>query len=137
MLKKLFALPFAAVIPAIVPLWAPTGDYAPGSQAQVGEVSLPELSGQNWRTLVERQGADHQPLHIDVGLSVDYGRVWNVYVRNGTGYPDIDRAIVRWISSNWRLAPWFVGNQGYVVSLDVDPALRRVVFRQSVLAQAD
>jgi hypothetical protein len=132
MLRKLFAVPLVAVIPVIVPLWAPTGDYTPGSRAQVGEVPLPELSRQEWSTLVQRQGADHQPLHIDVGLSVDYGKVWNVHVLNGTGYPDIDRAIVSWIAWNWRLAPWFVGHSGYVASLDVDLANRQIVFRNNV-----
>jgi type IV secretory pathway TrbD component len=132
MLKRLFAIPLAAVIPAIVPLVAPTGDAVPG-RVQVGQVALPELSSQEWKTIVRREGSDHQPLHIDVDLSVYYGRVWNVSVRNGTGYPEIDRAIVHWIASNWKLAPWFAGHNDYVVSLDVDPVLRQVVFRKSAL----
>lgn len=128
MLKRLFALPLAAVIPAVVPLVAPTGDAVPG-RVQVGEVSLPKLSSHEWESLARRQ----EPLHIDVELSVYYGRVWNVFARNGTGYPDIDRAIVHWIAANWKLAPWFAGHDGYVVSLDIDPALRQIVFRKSLL----
>jgi hypothetical protein len=128
MLKKLFALPFAAVIPAIVPITAPTGDAVP-NRVQVGHVLLPKLSSREWETIAGRQ----EPLHIDVQLSVYYGRVWNVFTRNGTGYPDIDRAIVHWIAANWKLAPWFAGHDGYVVSLDIDPAARQIVFRKSVL----
>jgi len=129
MFKRFLLVPFAAVMPVIAPLWAPTGDFVPGNRAQVGEVPLPELSQQQWKVLLRQEGADHQRLHIDVGLAVDHGRVSNVTVRNGTGYPDIDRAIVNWIAANWRLASWFVGQENYVVSLDVDPALRQVVFR--------
>ena len=73
-------------------------------------------------------GESRQRLHIDLGLGVDYGRVFNVTVRNGTGYSDIDRSIAHWIAANWKLAPWFVGHEGYVVSFDVDPSLRRIVF---------
>jgi hypothetical protein len=134
MLRKLFAVPLVAVIPVIVPLWAQTGGYVTNKQ-QVGEVPLPELTSHEWKMLVQRQGADHQPLHIDVRLSVDYGRVSNVYLRNGTGYPDIDRAIAHWITSNWKLARWFPGRQDYVVLLDVAPANRQIVFRNSVLPQ--
>lgn len=128
MLKGFLLLPFVTVIPVIAPLWAPIGNWGPDSRAQVGEVALPELSPQQWRTLLQQQGTDHQRLHIDLGLGVDYGRVFNVTVRNGTGYSDIDRSIAHWIAANWKLAPWFVGHEGYVVSFDVDPSLRRIVF---------
>jgi hypothetical protein len=119
-------LPFS-VVAVLVPLWAPTGDFVPGSRALVAEVPLPTLPRHQWEML----RADHKPLPIDVGLSIDHGRVYNVTVRHGTGYPGIDGAIVDWIQANWKIAPWFVGHEDYVVSLAVDPALRQVVFRNA------
>jgi hypothetical protein len=110
------------------PLWVRVAGRVPGGPVQVGQVALPELSAQQWRMLLQQQGAERQPLHIAVGFGVDNGRVSNVHVRNGTGYPDVDRAIVHWIATNWKLAPWFVGQEHFVVSLEVDPALRQVVF---------
>jgi hypothetical protein len=119
-----------AVIPVIAPLWAPIGGTTPG-RAQVGEVALPQLTSQQWELLLQRQGADQKRLRIDVRLSVNRGRVYNVSVRNGSDYPDIDGAIVNWIAANWKLAPWFVGGEHFIVSLDIDPTLRQVVFQNT------
>ena len=115
----------------IAPLWAPVRGSTPGRRAQVGQVPLPQFTSQQWKLLLQQQGADQKRLHIDVRLSVDRGRVYNVTVLRGSDYPDIDRAIVNWIAANWKLASWFVGGEDYVVSLDVDPALRQVVFRNT------
>jgi hypothetical protein len=127
MRKSLLLLSFA-VIPVTAPLWAPIGGTTPGRRDQVGEVPLPQLTPQQWKML---QGADQERLRIDVRISVDRGRVYNVTVRRGSDYPDIDRAIVSWIEANWKLASWFVGGEDYVVSLDVDPALRQIVLRKT------
>jgi hypothetical protein len=97
----------------------------------VGEVSLPQLTQQQWKVLLQRQGANRKRLHIAVDLSVDHGRIAKVTVRSGSDYPDIDRAIVHWIAANWKLAPWFVGGEHFIVSLDIDPTLRQVVFQNT------
>jgi hypothetical protein len=115
----------------IAPLWAPVRGSTPGRRAQVGEVPLPQFTSQQWKLLLQQQGADQKQLRIDVRLSVDRGRVYSVTVLRGSDYPDIDRTIVNWIAANWKLASWFVGGEDYVVSLDVDPALRQVVFRKT------
>jgi hypothetical protein len=125
-LKNFLRLSFAA-IPGLAPLWAPNGEIAPG-QMPVGKVSLPQLTQQQWKMLVQQQGADRKRLRIAVDLVIDHGRIAKATVRNGSDYPDIDRAIVHWIATNWRLAPWFVGGEHYIVSLDIDPTLRQVVF---------
>jgi hypothetical protein len=130
-IRKNFLLLSFAAIPVIAPLWAPIRGTTPGRHAQVGEVPLPQLTTQQWEMLLQRQDADKKRLRIDVRLSVDRGRVYNVIVRSGSDYPDIDRAIVNWIAANWKLAPWFVGGEDYVVSLDLDPALRQVVLRKT------
>lgn len=130
MFKSFLLLPFS-IVAVLVPLWAPTGDFVHGSHELVAEVPLPKLSPQQWKVLRQQQGPDHRPLPLDVGLSVDEGRVYNVTVRHGTGYPGIDRAIVDWIQANWKTASWFVGHEDYVVSLDVDPARQQVVFRKT------
>jgi hypothetical protein len=127
--KSFLGLSFAA-IPVIAPLWAPSGGFVPGRK-QVGEVPLPQLTAQQWKILPQQQGADQKRLHIDVDLTVDHGRIAKATVRSASDYPDIDRAIVNWIAANWKLAPWFVGGEHFIVSLDVDPALRQVVFRNT------
>jgi hypothetical protein len=129
MRKSFLALSFAA-IPVVAPLWAPSGDFVSGRK-QVGEVPLPQLTPQQWKTLLQQQGADQKRLHIDLDLSIDCGRVTDVTVRSGSHYPDIDRAIANWIAANWKLAPRFRGGEHYIVSLDIDPTLRQVVFRNS------
>jgi hypothetical protein len=130
MFRSFLLLPFSAIA-TLVPLWAPTGDFVPGSYVQVANVPLPKLSPQQWEMLRHNKGIDQKPLPIDVGLSVDHGRIYDVFVRHGTGYPGIDRAIVNWIQANWKTASWFVGHEDYVVTLDVDPARRQVVFRNT------
>ena len=114
----------------IAPLWVKVAGREPGGPVQVGKVALPELSPQQWRMLLQQRGANGQSLHIDVQFAVEDGRLYQVFVRNGngTGYPDVDRTIVHWIATNWRLAPWYAGQEHLVVSLEVDPALRQVVF---------
>jgi hypothetical protein len=129
MRKRFLALSFAA-IPVVTPLWAPSGDFVPGRK-QVGEVPLPELTPQQWKTLLQQRGADQKRLQIDLDLSIDCGRVTGVTVRSGSHYPDIDSAIANWIAANWKLSRWFRGGEHYIVSLDVDPALHRVIFRNS------
>jgi hypothetical protein len=112
----------------IAPLWVKVAGREPGGPVQVGKVALPELSPQQWRTLLHQREAEGQSLHIDVEFTVEDGRLSNVTVRNGTGYPDVDRTIIHWIATNWKLARWFVGQEHFVVSLEVDPTLRQVVF---------
>jgi hypothetical protein len=130
-MRKNFLLLSVAAIPVIAPLWAPIRGTTPGRRAQVGEVPLPQLTPQQWQLLLQRQSADQKRLRIDLALSVDRGRVYDVTVRTGSDYPNIDSAIVNWIAANWKLAPWFVGGEDYVVSLEVDPTLRQVVFRNT------
>ena len=113
----------------IAPLLVEVAGRVPGPNVQVGKVALPELSPQQWRMLLQQQGAEGQRLHIAVGFGVDNGRVSRVSVRKS--YPDVDRAIVHWITTNWKLAPWFVGQDHFVVSFEVDPALRQVVFSRA------
>ena len=112
----------------IAPLWVKVAGREPGGPVQVGKVALPELSPQQWRMLLQQHGTERQPLHIDVEFGVEDGRLSNVIVRNGTGNPGVDRTIIHWIATNWKLAPWFVGQQHFVVGLEVDPSLRQVVF---------
>ena len=130
MLKSFLLLPLS-VIPVVAPLRAPSGDIQPGSTMQIAKVPLPQLSPKQWKMLRQQQGAHNQPLHIDVKLGVDHGQVYDVSVLRGTGYPNVDQAIVDWIVANWKTTPWFVGGDRYAVSFDVDPALRQVVFRNT------
>ena len=74
---------------------------------------------------------DHlQPLRIDLNLAVRYGKVYNVSVRRGTGRDEIDKTIVKWIEANWKTYPWFAGGDTFVISMNVDPTIRQVVFRK-------
>jgi hypothetical protein len=130
MLNNLFLLPLS-VIPMFAPLTGPSGDITPSAHVQVAKVPLPELSLQQWNMLRQQQGADSKPLPLDVQLSVDHGQVYDVNVRRSTGYPDVDTAVVNWIQTNWKTASWFAGGDDYVVSFDVNPAVRQIVFRNS------
>jgi hypothetical protein len=130
MLNSLFLLPLS-VIPMFAPLTAPSGDITPTAQVQVAKVPLPQLSRQQWNMLRQLQGANSKPLRLEVDLSVDHGRVYDANVRSSTGYPDIDRAVVNWIQTNWKTASWFAGGDDYVVSFDVDPAARQIVFQNN------
>jgi hypothetical protein len=96
---------------------------------EIAKVRMPELTSSEWALLSRLQGSNPQIVPVDVNLAVNHGVVYAVSIRHGSGYPDIDRAIVNWIASNWRTDSWFKGGDAYVVSLDVDPVLRHVVFR--------
>jgi hypothetical protein len=96
---------------------------------EIAKVRMPELTSSEWALLRQVQGSDPQIVPIDVNLAVDRGVVYAVSIRHGSGYPVIDNTIVNWIASNWRTDNWFRGGDAYVVSLDVDPVLRHVVFR--------
>ena len=96
---------------------------------EIAKVRMPELTSSEWALLRQVQGSDPQIVPIDVNLAVDRGVVYAVSIRHGSGYPTIDNAIVNWIAANWRTDNWFKGGDAYVVSLDVDPVLRHVVFR--------
>jgi hypothetical protein len=127
MLNSLFLLPLS-VIPMFAPLTAQVGDMTPSAHVQVAKVPLPELSLEQWKMLRQQQGADSTPLQLEVNLSVDHGQVYDVNVRRSTGYPDVDKAVVNWITANWETDSWFVGGDDYVVSFDVNPATRQIVF---------
>jgi hypothetical protein len=78
--------------------------------------------------LQHQQGTDRKPLRIHLTPSVYHGQVYGVDVLRGTGYPDIDATIVRWIAARWKTASWFgIGTQK-AVSFEVDPTLRKVRF---------
>jgi hypothetical protein len=95
---------------------------------QVGKVMMPELSPMQWAYLRAQEGSKSRPLPIDVELTVTNGRVYNVRVQRGTGYPITDKAIVQWIEAHWKTYPWFSGGNLYVVSLHLDPAVRKITF---------
>jgi hypothetical protein len=96
---------------------------------EIAKVRMPELTSSEWALLHQQQGSNPQIVSVDVNLAVDRGVVYAVSIRHGSGYPEIDNTIVNWIASNWRTDNWFRGGDAYVVSLDVDPVLRHVVFR--------
>ena len=110
------------------PLTAQVGDITPSAHVQVAKVPLPGLSAEQWNLLRQQQGADSTPLQLEVNLSIDHGQVYDVNVRRSTGYPDVDTAIVNWITANWKTDSWFRGGDDYVVSFDVNPATRQIVF---------
>ena len=95
----------------------------------IGRVPLPQLTSSEWATLRLQQGANPQIVPIALNLAVDHGVVYGVSIRHGSGYPDIDRTIVNWVTNNWRTDIWFKGGDSYVVYLDIDPELHHVVFR--------
>ena len=97
----------------------------------IGRVPMPVLSSSEWATIRQQQGPNLQIIPVDVNLAVNRGVVYAVSIRHGSGYLDIDNTIVQWISNNWRTDNWFRGGDSYVVSLDVDPVLHHVVFRNN------
>ncbi|MBV8969818.1 MAG: hypothetical protein JO331_12280 [Verrucomicrobia bacterium] len=128
MLQSFLLLPLS-VIPVIIPVSSQIAQRVPSAYVQVAEVPLPQLSREQWEMLQQQQGTDRRPLRIHVTLSVYRGRVYGVGVLRGTGYPDIDITIVRWIAAKWKTASWFgIGTQ-QAVSLEIDPALRQVRFQ--------
>ena len=100
-------------------------------EVEIGKVPMPELTSSEWAMVRQQQGPNQQIIPVDLNLAVNQGVVYAVSIRHGTGYPDIDNTIVRWIANNWRTDTWFRGGDAYVVSLDVDPVLRHVVFRNN------
>jgi hypothetical protein len=127
MLNNLLLLPLS-VIPMFAPLTAQVGDITPSAHVQIATVPLPELSPEQWNMLRQQQGQDNKPLRLAVNLSVDHGQVYDVNVRRSTGYPDVDTAVLNWIRANWKTDSWFVGGDDYVVSFEVNPATRQIVF---------
>jgi hypothetical protein len=103
---------------------------APGRTMEVGKVPMPQLSPLQWELLRQQQGGHFQPLRIDVNLAFRFNKVLTVSVRRGTGHGDVDKTIVKWIESNWTFYPWFGGGDHLVISMNVDPAMRKVVFRR-------
>ena len=127
MLNNFFLLPLS-VIPMFAPLTAQVGDETPSAHVQVAKVPLPELSAEQWNMLRQQQGADSTPLQLAVNLSVDHGQVYDVSVRRSTGNTNVDTAVVNWIRANWKTDSWFVGGDDYVISFDVNPTTRQIVF---------
>jgi hypothetical protein len=95
----------------------------------IARVPMPELTSSEWAMLHQQQGANPQIVPVALNLAVDHGVVYGVSIRHGSGYPDIDRTIVNWVTNNWRTDIWFKGGDSYVVCLDIDPELHHVVFR--------
>jgi hypothetical protein len=122
MLKRLFLIAFLLA-------WFVARDASAGN-VEVAKVHMPQLAPLQWEQLREQQGGHFQPLRIDLNLGVRYGKVFNVSVRWGTRHNDIDRTIVKWIEANWKTYPWFAGGDSFVISMNVDPAIRQVVFRK-------
>jgi hypothetical protein len=100
-------------------------------EVEIGRVAMPVLSSSEWATIRQQQGPNQEIIPVDVNLAVNRGVVYAVSIRHGSGYPEIDNTIVSWISNNWRTDNWFRGGDSYVVSLDVDPVLHHVVFRNN------
>ena len=97
----------------------------------IGRVPMPELTSSEWAIIHQQQGPNPEIIPVDVNLAVNHGVVYGVSIRNGSGYPQIDNTIVRWIANKWNTDNWFRGGDSYVVSLDVDPVLHHVVFRNN------
>jgi hypothetical protein len=100
-------------------------------EVEIGRVPMPVLSSSEWGMIRQQQGQDPRIIPVDVNLAVNQGVVYGVSIRHGSGYPEIDNTIVRWITNNWRTDNWFKGGDAYVVALDVDPVLHHVVFRNN------
>ena len=100
-------------------------------EVEIGRVPMPVLNSSEWAMIRQQQGPNPQIIPVDVNLAVNSGVVYGVSIRHGSGYPEIDNTIVGWISHNWRTDIWFRGGDAYVVSLDVDPVLHHVVFRNN------
>jgi len=103
----------------------------PAGSVEVAKVILPQLSPLQWEMLRQQQGDHLRPLPVDVSLAIYNGRVTAATIRRGTGYSDIDRTIVTWIETRWRTHSWFGGGSNFVISLNVDPAIRQIVFRRT------
>jgi hypothetical protein len=97
----------------------------------IARVPMPQLTSSEWAMLRQQQGASPQIVPVALNLAVDHGVVYGVSIRRGqgSGYPDIDRTIVNWVTNHWRTDIWFRGGDSYVVYLDIDPELHHVVFR--------
>ena len=89
------------------------------------------VSPLQWEMLRQQQGTHLRPLPVDVSLAIYNGRVTDATIRRGTGYSDIDKTIVTWIETRWKTHSWFGGGRNFVISLNVDPAIRQIVFRRS------
>jgi hypothetical protein len=100
-------------------------------EVEIGRVPMPVLNSSEWAMIRQQQGPNLRIIPVDVNLAVNQGVVYAVSIRHGSGYPEIDNTIVSWISHNWRTDIWFRGGDAYVVSLDVDPVLHHVVFRNN------
>jgi hypothetical protein len=124
MKKRLFGLLLASSL-LVLASAAFAGDIV------IGKVVMPELPSSEWAMLRQQQGANPQIVPLSLNVAVDHGVVYGVSVRHTSGYPDIDRTIVNWVGTNWRTDNWFKGGDAYVVSLDIDPVLHHVVFRNN------
>ena len=107
------------------------GFNEPAGSAEVAKVALPQLSPLQWEMLRQQQGDHLRPLPVDVSLAIYNGRVTGATIRRGTGYSDIDKTIVTWIETRWKTHSWFGGGSNFVISLNVDPVIRQIVFRRS------
>jgi hypothetical protein len=114
MKKRLFALSLSLSFLVSAPA-------ALAGYVQIGRVPMPELTSSEWAVIRHQQGPNPQIIPVDINLAVNQGVVYAV----------IDNTIVRWIATNWRTDNWFRGGDAYVVSLDVDPVLHHVVFRNN------
>jgi hypothetical protein len=103
----------------------------PAGSVEVAKVILPQLSPLQWEMLREQQGDHIRSLPVDVSLAIFNGKVTGATIRRGTGYSDIDKTIVTWIETRWKTHSWFAGGSNFVISLNVDPATRRIVFRKT------
>ena len=101
---------------------------ASAQKVEVAKVPMPQLAPLQWELLRQQQGGHYQPIRIDLNLTIRYGKVYSVSVRRGTGHGDIDKTIVKWIEANWTAHAWFAGGDNFVISMNVDPAIRQVVF---------
>jgi hypothetical protein len=123
MLKRFYPLAFSLV-------WF-FAFNEPADSVEVAKVILPQLSPLQWEMLREQQGDHLRPLPVDVSLAIYNGKVSAATIRRGTGYSDIDQTIVTWIETRWKTHTWFGGGSNFVISLNVDPAVRQIVFRRS------
>jgi hypothetical protein len=101
---------------------------ASAGNVEVAKVPMPQLAPLQWELLRQQQGGHYKPIRIDLNLAIRLGKIYSVSVRQGTGHDDIDKTIAKWVETNWKTYPWFAGGDHYVISMNVDPAIRRVVF---------
>src|SRR5580658_7539528 len=100
MKKRLFALSLSLSFLVSAPA-------ALAGYVQIGRVPMPELTSSEWAMIRQQQGPNPQIIPVDINLAVNQGVVYAVSIRHGSGYPDIDNTIVRWIATNWRTDNWF------------------------------